>query len=106
MKIGSAVSISGLKVFLSLKRPQEMYQHMTGVMERYRGLGLSKWLKAAMYKKLISDFPELEKIVTWTHPDNHPSKELSKQMGYKMRSIEKKYLIDRANIVQYLNVNG
>lgn len=92
------------KTHVSLKRklPQEMYQHMTGVMEKYRGNGLSKWLKAAMYKKLTADFPELEKIKTETHPDNHPSRELSKQMGYKKVGIAKEFLIDKATIIQHL----
>ena len=96
------------KTHVSLKRklPQVMYQHMTGVKESYRGRGLSKWLKAAMYKKLIKDFPELEKITTDTHPENHPSRELSKQMGYKRIGTAKEFLIERADIVEYLDANA
>lgn len=98
--------IAKTNVSLNLKRPQEMYQFMTGVTQKYRGQGLSKWLKAAMFKKLTTDFPELEKIKTDTHPNNHPSRELSKQMGYKRIGTKKEFLIDRANIVTYLNANS
>lgn len=92
-------------VSLNLKRPQVMDQMMTGVMGKYRGRGLSKWLKAAMFKRLISDFPELEKIETKAHPENHASRELSKKMGFKLTGTEKQFMIDRANIVEYLNAN-
>lgn len=92
-------------VVVNLEQPQVVEQFMTGVMEKYRGRGLSKWIKAAMFKKLVTDFPELEKIETTAHPDNHPSRELSKQMGYKRTGGEKGFLIDRANIVQCLKAN-
>ncbi len=92
-------------VVVNLEQPQVVEQFMTGVMEKYRGRGLSKWIKAAMFKKLVADFPELEKIETTAHPDNHPSRELSKQMGYKRTGGEKGFLIDRANIVQCLKAN-
>lgn len=92
-------------VAVNLKRPQVIDQYTTGVMEKHRGRGLSKWLKAAMFKKLIEDFPELEKIKTEAHPENYPSIELSKQMGYKKVGGEKGFLLDRAKIVQYLNAN-
>ncbi len=98
--------IAKTNVALNRKRPQSMYQFMTGVMEDYRGRGLSKWLKAAMFKKLVADFPELETIKTETHPENHPSRELSKQMGYKKLGSQKEYLIDRSRIIQYLNGNA
>jgi len=55
---------------INLKSTQEMEQSITGVKKEYRGRGLSKWLKAAMFKKLVTDFPELEKIETETHPEN------------------------------------
>jgi len=89
----------------NLKQPKEIDQGMTGVLKKYRGLGLSKWLKAEMFTKLLADYPAIEKIKTETIPENHPSRELSKQMGYKQIGNEKEFLIDRANIVQYLNTN-
>lgn len=94
--------IAKTHVSLKRKRPKVMYQHMTGVMENYRGRGLSKWLKAAMFKKLNADFPELEVITTQTHPENHASKGLSKQMGYKKTGTAKEFIIDRSNIISFL----
>ncbi len=92
------------KTHVSFKRKsaQRMTQHMTGVKKEYRGLGLSKWIKAAMFKKLVHDFPELEILRTETHPDNHASRELSKQMGYKQVGTSKEFLIERTTILQHL----
>lgn len=98
--------IAKTNVFGNLKQPKKMHQYMTGVMENYRGRGLSKWLKAAMFNKLTADFPELEKIETEAHPENHASRELSKQMGYKRMGSYKEFLIDRANIIKHLDSIG
>ncbi len=87
---------------VNLKDPKELNQSITGVKEEYRGRGIGKWLKAAMFKKILADFPELEKIETETHPENHPSRELSKQMGYKRTGIEKEFSIGRDYIVDYV----
>ncbi len=94
--------IAMTNVSVNFNHPKEMDQYMTGVRKDYRGRGLSKWLKAAMFKKLVADFPDLEKIKTDTQPENHPSRELSKQMGYKRKGIEKDFLISRSQIVQFL----
>lgn len=98
------IALTSLSV--NLKCFEEMDQWLTGVMAKYRGRGLSKWLKAAMFKKLVTNFPDLKKIETEAHPDNHPSIGLSKQMGYKRMGSQKDFLIDRANIVKHLNVNA
>lgn len=90
---------------INLKRYEEMEQWLTGVMKKYQGRGLSKWLKAAMFKKLVTNFPKLEKIETEAHPENYPSVGLSKQMGYKKMGTQKDFLIDRATIVKHLKVN-
>lgn len=85
--------IAMTNVLVNKNNPKQASQFMTGVLKEYRGLGLSKWLKAAMYKKLTDDFPSLEKIHTETHPENHASRELSKQMGYIKTGIEKDFLL-------------
>lgn len=82
--------------------PPKMTQYMTGVLKEYRGLGISKWLKAEMFQKLVKDFPTLEKITTATHPNNHPSRELSKKMGYKKTGEIKEYLVERKQIISFI----
>jgi len=96
--------IATTNVFINLKKPEEVYQLITGVLKKYRGRGLGKWLKAVMFKKLVADFPKLEKIETVIDVVNHPSRELSKQMGFKMVGTNKEWKIKRANVLQYLDV--
>lgn len=89
-------------VTFSKENPEIVSQGMTGVLKKYRGMGLSKWLKAEMFTKLLKDQPNIKKIKTDTLPENHPSRELSKQMGYIQTGNEKEIFIDRNNIVKFL----
>lgn len=97
--------IAKTNVAINKNKPQIMHQYMTGVLKDYRGQGISKWLKAAMFRKLVTDFPNLEKIKTDTHPENNASRELSKQMGFKKVGFKKEFLIEKENIIAFCN-NG
>lgn len=94
--------IAKTNVAINKNKPEIMNQYMTGVLKDYRGQGLSKWLKGAMYNKLVEDFPSLEQIKTETHPENHASRELSKQMGYKKTGYQKEFLISKESISSFL----
>jgi RimJ/RimL family protein N-acetyltransferase len=87
--------IAQTKVAIDKKDPKIMIHHMTGVIKPYRGLGLSKWLKGAIYKKVELDFPEFGKITTHTHSDNLRLKSVSLQMGYKQTKTLKEYKVTR-----------
>lgn len=87
--------IAETKIAIDKKDPKIMIHHMTGVIKQCRGLGLSKWLKGAIYKKVEMDFPELEKITTHTHSDNLRLKSVSLQMGYKQTKTLKEFKITR-----------
>ncbi len=93
-------------VSVNLKQTQSVDQSMTGVRADYRGRGLSKWLKSAMFTKLVADFPDLEVIETEAHPDNLPSIQMSKQMGFKRTGAHKDYVISREKIIQHLSHNS
>lgn len=77
-------------------------QYMTGVSRDYRRQGLAKWLKAAMFKKLRNDFPEMKEIHTETHPKNTPSLGMSQQMGFREIGTEKDFLIAREEIERFI----
>ncbi len=94
--------IAKTNVAINKNHPQNMYQFMTGVLKDYRGLGLSKWLKGAMFLRLVKDFPSLEKIMTETHPTNAGSKEVSRQMGYQQTGTKKELLIERKQMTAFI----
>jgi RimJ/RimL family protein N-acetyltransferase len=95
--------IAKTNVYINKNKPEIVYQYMTGVLREYRGIGLSKWVKAAMFKKLIADFPSLKIIETATHPENYASRELSKQMGYKKVGYKEEFVIARNDIEGFVN---
>ncbi len=94
--------IAKTNIFINKNDPKAVYQYMTGVLRDYRRQGLSKWLKSAMFKKITSDFPELEKIDTTTHPENHASREMSRHMGFQKTGAQKEYLIPKNQILHFL----
>jgi len=87
--------IAKTNVAIDKNKPQAMHQYMTGTKKEYRCSGLGKWMKGAMILKLVADFPEFEKITTETHIENHGSKSISEQMGYKQIALFKEYKVTR-----------
>jgi len=66
--------------------PTNVYQAMTGVIDEYRGRGLSKWLKAALFKKIGEDFPANKYLTTDMRAVNLPIQKVNAQMGYELIS--------------------
>lgn len=59
-------------------------QFMTGVKDAYRGKGIGKWMKAAMYTKLLEDFPLMQKIETDANAVNNYMQAINKEIGFKL----------------------
>ena len=68
------------------------YQFMIGIKAKYRGLGLGKWLYAAMYKKLFEEV-NFEKVSVKHHPENKGAMRVSEWIGYKYVFRETTYLV-------------
>lgn len=73
--------------------PVHVWQLMTGVDRPYRGRGLSKWLKAAMFRKVGEDFPENVSFYTQMREVNLPIQHVNKEMGYVLESRGGEYNI-------------
>ncbi len=95
--------IAKTNVSLNKKTPTSMYQYMTGVLKPYRGQGLSKWLKAVMFKKLVADFPDFKVINTEVHTMNAASRALNLKMGYVKTGFKKDWLIPREKVVAFID---
>ncbi len=89
-------------VMVNKNNSKVMHQVMTGALLPYRGIGIGKWLKAAMYKKLTSDFPELEVIETDANPANKASIKLSEKMGFVKVGNLKKLIVRKEIITEFL----
>ncbi|MCK4572908.1 MAG: hypothetical protein KAU36_00990 [candidate division Zixibacteria bacterium] len=66
--------------------PADVYQAITGVLEEYRGRGIAKWLKAALFRKIGEDFPANESMTTDMRAVNEPIQAVNRQMGYVLES--------------------
>ena len=85
--------IGKTNIFIDKNNTKYVHQYMTGVTEKYRSKGLSKWLKAEMLKKIINDFPKMESIITETHPENTALIALNKKLGYNQVATLKEFKI-------------
>ncbi|MDH3890525.1 MAG: hypothetical protein OEV49_05525 [candidate division Zixibacteria bacterium] len=64
----------------------DVYQAMTGLNSEYRGRGLSRWLKAALFFKVGEDFPDNKTMTTDMRAANAPIQKVNAEMGYKLLS--------------------
>ena len=80
-------------VFIRRKNPRVAYQFMTGVAKEYRGRGLGRWMKAAMFKRLLRDFPQLQEMKTDTNPRNKWMLAINDQIGYRYSHSLKEFKI-------------
>ena len=64
-------------------RPDQAWQWDTGVDPAHRNKGLGRWLKAALIKRVIEDYPEVERVDTWNAGSNEPMLAINVAMGFK-----------------------
>ena len=63
--------------------PWLAYQDDTGVDPEHRNKGLGRWLKAAMAKRFVSEFPDVTAIETGNAGSNEPMLNINIAMGFK-----------------------
>lgn len=86
------------------KMPKMMDQMMTAVCRDYRGRGLAKWLKAAMFFELERQLPQFEKIATWMRTINEPMQHINAQMGFVPERLAREFKIPREGLRAYLDL--
>jgi hypothetical protein len=80
--------------FISDSNPEDVYQAMTGIDRAFRGRGLSRWLKAALFTKVGGDFPANVSFTTDMRAVNEPILRVNAQMGYELQSSGHEYRIE------------
>jgi len=83
---------------INLRNPIDINQDMTGLRRDYRGKGLAKWLKAAMFFKIAEDFPDNRVVITVMRSVNEPMQHINSQMGFVLRRAGGEYRISRSNL--------
>jgi hypothetical protein len=85
-------------VDINLNNTREIEQKMTGVARSYRGRGLAKWLKAAMFVKLHEEFPDNEVLTTFMRAVNDPILSINARMGFELEQQGFEFQLTRKNL--------
>jgi len=99
-------SISGITdIQYSQSKPYLIEQDVTGVLPKYRGRGLGKWLKAAMLFYIQDKFPKVTIINTGNADTNAPMLSINERMGYKKHLTEKCYKFQLQDLMEKFGIN-
>lgn len=96
--------ISGLTELIHLpSRPSYIMQDLTGVVDKYRGRGLGKWLKAANLLKAKEMISDIMIVITGNADANAPMLSINKRMGFYKYKENMLSQIPLSLIEEYLN---
>ncbi len=82
--------------------PTRLSQGLTGTLEKHRGRGLGKWIKAAMILRAVEEFPNVEFITTGNATTNAPMLSINERIGFKKYRENYGLQITRDTIAKYL----
>ena len=77
-------------------------QYNTGVLPKFRGKGLGRWLKAAMFEKVVADLTEVKFIRTNNSALNAPMLKINHEMGFKLYRSSVIWQVEIEKVKAYL----
>jgi GNAT superfamily N-acetyltransferase len=83
-------------------RPDTLMQWGTGVQPKYRGLGLGRWLKAAMLDKVLRERPQVQRVRTGNADANAPMLKINYELGFKPYKSSTVWQVEVAQVETYL----
>jgi mycothiol synthase len=92
-------------VYWDPENPENLGQGGTGVLPKYRGHGLGKWLKAAMIQKVLAERPVVKRIRTGNADSNAAMLAINHALGFKPYIAEIGWQIEVEKIKEYLREN-
>ena len=78
-------------------------QRITGVMPKWRGKGLAKWMKAKMLEKLLREYPHITTLKTECFSANIPMININKALGYELYRSDHDYFLRREELETILS---
>lgn len=88
------------------ENPANLYQGDTGVLPKYRGYGLGKWLKAAMIQKVLAERPVVKRIRTGNADSNAPMLAINHALGFKPYIAETVWQLEVEKLKTYLKTRS
>ena len=87
--------VSGItEMFYFPKMNYEIQQRLTGVLKKYRGRSIGKWLKAEMVFYIKEKYPTVQTIKTVNDPTNAAMMSINDRMGFKRTVVYTSYIHD------------
>lgn len=71
------------EVFYDPTLSETLWQGDTGVLPKYRGHGLGRWLKATMIEKVLAERPQVVRVRTGNANSNAPMLRINHAMGFR-----------------------
>lgn len=94
------------QMFYDPENPENLDQGNTGVIPKYRGYGLGKWLKAAMLQKVFAERPTAERIRTGNADSNQHMLAINHALGFKPYIAHTVWQIEVEKLKVYLQNKG
>jgi mycothiol synthase len=82
--------------------PEILRQEMTGVVPRYRNMGLGRWLKAAMLDKVLRERPQVKFVRSCNADLNAVMLKINKKLGFRLYSASALWQIEIDRVLAYL----
>lgn len=89
-------------VFWHPDRPHILDQGDTGVFPDYRGLGLGRWIKAAMLDKVLRERPQVTVVRTNNADSNAGMLKINHELGFKPFMAQCFWQVERTQVEDYL----
>lgn len=90
------------KVFWDPAQPAALWQGDTGVLPKYRGHGLGKWLKATMIARVLAERPTVVRVRTANASSNVPMLKINHAMGFRLYKEWTIWQVEVASVRAYL----
>ena len=91
------------ELFYDPENPTKMTQEATGVLPKYRGHRLGKWIKAAMLSKVLAERPEVRTILTGNASSNAAMLGINHKLGFKLYQTVTVWQLETDTLKRYLS---
>ena len=86
--------VGGTEVTFEPDDPRTTFQQNTGIDPGHRGLGLAKWVKAAMLERIRDQRPEIRRVRTGNAFSNAPMLAINDALGFELVSTRTEWQAD------------
>ncbi len=96
----AGLCVGGTEVVLEPSNPATVHQQNTGIDPSHRGLGLAKWVKAAMLERIRDLRPEAVRVRTENAFSNAPMLAINRALGFKAISTRTEWQADVSDLLR------